>query len=150
MINIQFIKSPEKRKIVKELEEQYGITELPYLFLQAGKDKIRGFSGHLSKDEIFSLAKLANIELIGLYLLKKEQDWRINFDALPLIKKQINKNIFPIDDQQFQKWIRGNDIEAQAQKGTLIIQYNKDFVGSGKSNGQVIFNYVPKERRIRK
>jgi len=150
MINIEFIKTPEKRRIIKDLDTQYGISELPYLLMRAGKDKIRGFSGHLSKDEIFSLAKLANIELIGLYVLKKEQDWRINFDALPLIKEQINKNIFSIDEQQFQKWIRGHDIEAKAPTGTLIIQYNKDFVGSGKSNGQVIFNYVPKERRIRR
>ena len=148
-MNIRFIKSNEKKEIVKALNEQFGISELHYLLLEVGKEKMRAFSGSLSKDEIFSLSKIANIEIIGTYLLKKEHDFRLSFDACNILKKQITKNILKISEEQFQKWIRGHDLDIETQQGTYVIEYNGDFIGCGKSNGEKIFNYVPKDRRLK-
>ena len=149
-MKIHFIKSNEKRRIIEELNEQFGISELPYLLIESGKEKIRAFSGHLSKEEIYQIGNIAKIELIGLYLLKKEEDYRLSIDATHLLKNQINKNIIEINEEQFQQWIRGKDIEIESQKGTLVIKYKEDFIGCGKSNGEKIFNYVPKDRRLKK
>ena len=147
----RFIKTPEKRDIVKELNEKFGITELPYLLSESGKEKIRGFSGHLSKDEILELSQMLNVDNLGLYLMKKERDGlRPGFDATQLLKEQITKNIIEITSEQFELWIRGKDLDIKAPQGTYVVKYKEDLLGCGRSNGEKLFNYVPKERRIKK
>ena len=150
-MNIHFIKTPEKRRIIEELNKQFGIETLPYLLIQTGKEKIRGFSGNLSKEEIIQLSRLTNIEIIGLYMLKKEGDFRITLDAIHLIKGQIKNNIIEINDEQLQDWLRGRDLNIQTNnRNKFIIKHNDDFIGFGKSNGIKIFNYIPKDRRLKK
>lgn len=151
-MNIRFIKTSEKREILSELQEQFGIANLPYLLIETGKDKIRAFSGSLNKEDIYEIGKIAPVEIIGIYLFKKEQDWRLSLDAAHLLKGQITKSIIEVNDAQFDKWIRGHDIdfEKEIQKGTLVVKHSSDFIGCGKSNGRVLFNYIPKERRLKK
>lgn len=144
------IKTKEKKELLKELEELYGITELPYQLFRGGKQRVRAFSGTMSKEEILELSGIARVEVIGMYLIsQKDAEPRINFDAIPILKNQITKNIFEINEEQYQKWIRGYDLELQAPRGTLIIKFKDDLVGIGKSNGERIFNYLPKERKIK-
>ena len=148
-MNVQFIKSPEKKRIIEELNNQFGIIEIPHLLLETGKEKIRGFSGSLTKEELIDLSHDINIELLGTYIIKREHDLRLSFDAAHLFKNQITKNIFEITDEQFELWIRGHDLIMNAPKGTLVISHKGDFLGCGKSNGDKVSNYIPKERRIR-
>jgi NOL1/NOP2/fmu family ribosome biogenesis protein len=149
-MNIEFIKSNEKNEIIEKLNEQFGISELPYLLIWTGKEKIRAFSGSLSKDEIMELGKIARIELIGAYLIKDEGLYRLSFDAPLMLKEQISKNIADINDEQLAQWIRGNNLELVAPQGVVVIKHNNDFIGCGKSNGNTIFNYIPKDRRLKK
>lgn len=151
-MNISFIKSSQKKEIVEKLKEIYGISELPYLLIESGKEKIRAFSGSLSKEEITEISKMAKIEVIGGYLMRQEgpDDLRLSFDAPLILKDQITKAIVEINEDQFNTWIRGNDLDLSAEKGNVILRYNGDFVGCGKSNGLKVFNYVPKDRRLRK
>ncbi len=148
-MNARFIKSPEKRRIVKQLNEQFGIEKLPYLLLETGKEKIRFFSGNLSKEEIIKLSSVINIELIGIYAIRKERNFRLSIDAIHLLKSQISKNIFEITDSQLQDWIRGRDLYVEAPQGTLIIKNKQDFIGSGISTGLKILNHIPKDRRLK-
>ncbi|MBS3088260.1 hypothetical protein J4402_00615 [Candidatus Pacearchaeota archaeon] len=149
-MKLHFLKSKEKRNLIEELEKIYGITELPYLLLETGKQKIRGFSGHLSKEEIVQLTRLTNVEIIGAYLInKKDEEARISFDAIQLFKEKITKNIIEINNQQLQLWLRGYDLEIRAPRGIIILKHQEDFVGIGKSNTEKIFNYVPKERKLK-
>jgi len=117
-MNIHFIKTPEKREIIAQLNKQYGITELPYLLIETGKEKVRGFSGSLSKDEIQNLGQLARIELIGSYLIRRENDMRLSFDALHLLKEQITTGIIDIDEKIF---YRQESLEVLAKLFCLII-----------------------------
>ena len=151
MTEHKFVKSSEKKDILKELNNQFGISELPYLFIESGKEKIRAFSGSLSKEEIIEIGRMANIEGVGVYFLKKEETGlRLSFEALMILKEQITKNILDINDKQLGLWIRGNDLEMNVPQGAYAIRHNGDFFGCGKSNGSKVFNYVPKERRLRK
>lgn len=147
----KFIKSSEKRKIEAELEELYGIDSLPeYLLIEAGKKRIRAFSGSLSKEEIMLLSRAVKVELVGIYLIsKKDEEARLNFDAVSLLKDKITKNVLEINEEQFQNWIRGQDLELETQRGTVVIKYKNDFIGVGKSNGEKVFNYIPKERKLK-
>jgi len=149
-MKVRFIRSSEKKRIESALKEQFGISKLPYLLLETGKEKIRGFSGHLSKEEIAVLARIANIEILGLYILRHEHDFRLTLDATIALKEQISKNILEITDEQLQLWLRGLDLEIKCGQGTYIIKQDSYFIGCGKSNGEKIFNYVPKDRRIKR
>jgi len=46
---MKFVKSTEKKKILQQLEKQFGITKLPFLLTKSGKEKIRGFTGDLTR-----------------------------------------------------------------------------------------------------
>ncbi|MDO8508709.1 MAG: hypothetical protein Q7S27_03420 [Nanoarchaeota archaeon] len=147
-----FIRSAEKKRIIEDLNEQFGIEKIPYLLIESGREKIRAFSGNLSKEEILQLTSITLIENIGIYFLSKEDTLRITLDAAHLLKDQITKNILEIDEIQLHDWLRGKDLILQnpIQSGPYIIKYNSDIVGYGKSNGVKIFNYIPKDRRLKK
>lgn len=150
-MNIRFIKTPEKRKIIEKLNEQYGIEDLPYLLIESGKEKIRAYTGHLSKDEISKITEIAKVELIGMYLIREENDqYRLSMDATLVLSDQINKNMIELDENQFQLWIRGYDLDIKKPKGIYVIRYKNDFIGCGKSNEERVFNFVPKDRRLKK
>ena len=153
-MNISFIKSPQKKEIVEKLNSIYGIKELPYLLIESGKEKIRAFSGSLSKEEITKITEIARVEIVGWYFMRQEgeNDLRLSFDVPLILKSQISKSIVEINEEQFHSWIRGNDIDFKSEisKGNVILSYNGDLVGCGKSNGLKVFNYVPKDRRLRK
>jgi hypothetical protein len=96
-MKIHFIKSREKRKLLAQLKDQFGISKLPYLLIQSGKEKVRGFSGNLSKEEISLLSRTTNIEIIGLYLFKKEKSGqlRLSLDSPHLLKESSKRpNLF--------------------------------------------------------
>lgn len=149
-MNVHFIKSSEKKQILAELEEIYGIKELNYMLIETGKKKIRAFSGDLTKEELYEISKYVNIELIGMYLISKKDDsMRINFDAVSLLRNEITKSKVKIKKEQCEQWVRGHDLVFATQRGVVVLEYENDLVGIGKSNGDKIFNYVPKERKIK-
>jgi NOL1/NOP2/fmu family ribosome biogenesis protein len=147
----EFLKSAEKRELMKEVEAVYGLSDIGNcLLIETGKKKVRAFSGSMSKDEIVKLAKLVKVELVGMYMFsRKDAEPRINFDALTLLRDKITKNIFELNDEQFQMWIRGMDLDVSTRSGTIVLKYGEDLVGVGKSNGEKIFNYIPKERKLK-
>ena len=148
-MRIEFIRTPEKRRLVEQLKEQFGIEKLPYLLIESGKEKIRAYSGIVVKEEIKELGKSLNIEAIGLYFIRKEHDLRLSFDAPHLISEQITNKIVDINEKELNSWLHGIDLRIPAEKGTVIIRHKKDLVGSGKSTGEKILNHVPKEKRLK-
>ena len=142
--------SSEKKKIINQLNEQYGITSLPYLLLQFGKEKVRLYSGNLSKEELKRLDTELNIEFAGMYFANiQDENIRLTLDGLQLLKNQITKNILEVDNKQKDDWFKGNDLDIQAMPSFKILKNNNEFIGCGKSTGQKITNFVPKERRIK-
>ena len=89
------LSNPQKKKILQKLNQQYGITKLPYLILQFGKEKYRLYSGNLSKEELFKLDRTLKIENIGLYFAKQHanDELRLTLDGVQLFKEQITKNL---------------------------------------------------------
>ncbi len=164
-MTFKFVKSAEKKRIIEELNVRFGITNFPHLLIESGKEKMRAYSGSLSRDEIVELGRIAKVEGIGLYLLKREVGgFRLSFEGTQMLKSQITKNVIDLDDEQLALWIRGNDLEIESPKGVLIVQnadseeiegmyiikHGSDYLGCGKSNTKKLYNHVPKERRLKK
>lgn len=149
-MNFTPLNSKEKKKLLEELERIYGIAELNYYLVEAGKRRVRAFSGNLDKNQIADIYNSVGIELIGMYFIsQKDEEPRLNYDAVSLLREQITKEFVEISEEQFQKWIRGHDLDIKTQRGTLVIKFKDDLIGIGKSNGEKIFNYIPKERKLK-
>ena len=147
-MHIEILNRAEKEKIMEKLNENYGVKDLNFLLVKQGKEKIRGFTGNLGKDEILRLSREINIETLGLYLLTEEKDSiRLSFDAPTLLKPE--KNIIEISDLQAEEWLKGRNLEIEDMnlRGFVIIKNKDNLLGCGKASQGRIANFVPKERR---
>jgi NOL1/NOP2/fmu family ribosome biogenesis protein len=160
-MGLSFIYGAEKKALIEKLE-YYGIKKIPYLLSVSGKDKIRGYSGAFSDNEIIEFDKEIGIDIFGLYLFHDHGDEvRLSFDGMLMLKDQITKNIFELTDTQAIEFFRGQDIlltnEEKAavkdmEKGFKVLKHNGELIGTGKLlpiEGRIV-NYLPKERRIKK
>lgn len=160
-MKVKFIKSNEKRRLVEKLNERFGIKEIPGILIETGKEKVRGFSGSMTREEIKELGEIANVEIIGLYLFKSEEvGLRLSLDGTHFFANQIIKGVIELSDSELESWMNGFDLIIENLEfkpknpeefgAVVVLRHGDDFVGCGLSNGEKIFNYVPKERRIRK
>ena len=147
----KYIKSSEKKQITAELESLYGIQKIPHLLIQTGKEKIRGFTGSMSKEEINEISKLTNLEIIGVYLFKEEgSGLRLSIEATQFFNDQIDKNIVQLTDEQLEDYFKGQEPKIEAEKGLKVLKNKETPITSAISNGDKISNFIPKERRIRR
>jgi NOL1/NOP2/fmu family ribosome biogenesis protein len=146
---MKIILSSQKKKILKQLEEQFGIKKIPYLLIKFGKEKLRAYSGSLSVEELNKLDSEIRIENIGSYFAKQQIDGiRLTFDGIQLFKNQITKNILDLNDKQAEEWLNGQDLDIKSDNAFKILKHNNEFIGCGKSTSERITNFVPKERRV--
>lgn len=155
---LSFVYKTEKKRILEQLEH-YGIKKLPYLMTISGKDKVRGYSGNFSDEEIAEFNKEIGIELMGLYLFTIHYDEiRLSFDGMLMLKDQITKNILEVNDAQAKEFFRGQDIALTKEdkekwknesKTFKVIKHKDEFIGTGKLTVDRIVNYLPKERRVK-
>ena len=153
----------KKKHFVNQVEE-FGIEKINELLIKSGKERLRAYSGNLSKEELNLLIKVLPVESIGLYVGKEmfnkknnKSETRLSLDGINYWKNQIKNRIISLDEEQEEKWFKGEDVEVtkeQAEKikerGFVILRSPKsgDFIGTGKlSNDDIIFNFLPKERR---
>ncbi len=151
MIPLKFFSKNEKEKLIRQLKEQFGIKEIPWKIARFGKERIIVFSGNISEKEIFELDRIARIEGIGLYFGKEQNDEiRLSIEGVHLLKNQITKNIFELDEKQAEQWMMGQELGITTDKrGFFIMRYKNDFLGTGKISENKISNFIPKERRLK-
>jgi NOL1/NOP2/fmu family ribosome biogenesis protein len=151
MIPLRFFNETEKEKMLKQLKQQFGIRELPFELARLGKERIVVFSGNISGREILDLDEIAHIEGIGLYFAKEQVDGiRLSIEGSQLLKNQITKNIFELDEKQSEQWMMGQEISVKTdKKGFFIMKFKNDFLGTGKISENRITNFVPKQRRLK-
>ncbi len=150
-MKFEIINRNEKNRIIENLNKQFGITSLPYLLIRQGREKIRAYSGNLSREELSIIGENINIDTLGIYLLKEESgEIRLSHDAASILQPQITKNIIELDISRAIEWLKGHDLNIKTEfRGMVALKYNHYLIGCGKSSGERITNFVPKERRIR-
>jgi NOL1/NOP2/fmu family ribosome biogenesis protein len=84
---------------------------------------------------------------IGLYFLTlEERGVRLSIDGSQIFKPK--KNILELNKKQFEEWMSGKDLDLECEKGYWIMKHNDNFLGCGKSSGNKIIGFIPKERRV--
>lgn len=150
-MKVEFYNSKQRKELLEKLKSTFGIKEVPSILFETGKEKIRGFSGDLTIDELYALDRITNIEFLGLYLFRQELGYtRLGFDGALLLKDEISKNVVDIDSAQLEKWMTGHNLEIVKDRGIYVIKCGKDTFGCAISDGKHLINFVPKERRIRR
>ncbi len=151
---IKILNKREKQEIANKLNEQFGIEKIPGIIIRLGKERLFLFTGTLNEQQIKELEKIAPVEKAGFYFAKifegKEEQIRLSIEGVQILKEQIRKNIFEINDKQTEQWMKGYDLEIKTNKrGFIVIKNKEDFLGSGKASEQKIGNFIPKSRRLR-
>ncbi len=151
MVPINFLNNYEKEKLIKQLNEQFGITEIEGQLAKFGKERIVLFSGEATQKEIIMIDELARVEGVGLYIAKEQPDGiRLSIEGSQLIGKQATKNVFEMDEKQAEQWMLGQEIPTQTKdRGFTIMKFKNDFLGTGKASEGRITNFVPKPRRLK-
>ncbi len=146
MKNFDLLNSKEIKKLNKQLKEQFGneFDFKEYLVYRTPKDRIYIVSREFGEHD-FSKIRINNV---GLYFLSIVKDGvRLSIDGSQLFKPK--KNVLELTKKDFEKWMTGEDLNLEMENGYFLIKYKNEFLGCGKSNGEKIFNYVPKARRVK-
>ena len=144
MQSLRFYNSKEKKELLKQLEEQFGINEeLEVLFFENSQDKIFVLSKEFAEID----PKGLRINNSGMYFAKKEREGlRLSLEAAQLFS--IRKNIIPVNKAQAELWMQGQDISLEGDMGFVILKQEKDILGCGMLKNNILRNMVPKERRL--
>jgi NOL1/NOP2/fmu family ribosome biogenesis protein len=162
-MKIDILSKAKKKKFVEGVSS-LGLKKVPQLLIRTGKERIRAYSGNLSKEEIWDLWRVLPIEGIGLYVGKESinrngvRETRLSIDGLHTWKEQITENVVELDEALEEEWFRGGKLELG--EGNDFIKFSGkfvavksessgDFIGTGKVSvdGLVLHNFLPKERR---
>lgn len=151
MITYKQISPKEKKELLQTLKKQFGIKEIPGELFRRGTEKVFLYNGNFNKKEIERLQKIAPVERVGVYFLKKEPfGVRLSIEGSQILANQITKNIFKLNDEQFEQWMTGQEILVETRlSGPIAIKHKNNFVGCGKASESKITNFVPKNRRLK-
>ncbi len=113
---LKIFNKKEKERFEEKLNEQFGIENIPGMILQKGTEKLYLFQGSLSEKQIYELEQTLPIEKVGIYFAKtvEERDGedkiRLSIEGTQILSDQINKNIFELNDEQVEEWMRGSEL----------------------------------------
>ncbi|MEM1671436.1 MAG: hypothetical protein QXU31_01575 [Archaeoglobaceae archaeon] len=129
----------ETDEVKKLLKEQFD-AEVDLKFIISGKRRVYAY-----KDFDCPLRGKSR----GIYFGKIEkQGLRLSIEGSFIVGRVAKKGIVELNEEQALKWLSGEDIEAKFE-GFCILKWGQYFLGSGKGNGKIIKNYVPKDRRLK-
>jgi len=142
----------EKEELVDKLRAQFGIKKLGGLIMGRGTERLFLYQGDLSPKEIMELEHArVNIERCGVYFAKLERDEiRLSIEGVHVLKDQIKKNIFELDEEQARRWMEGSELNIQSgMRGFVVMKHKDYFLGCGKASAEKIGNFIPKNRRLK-
>ena len=74
----------------------------------------------------------------------------MSIEGTQILKNEIKNNVFEIDENQTEEWMKGRELRIKTgKKGFLILKHKNDFLGTGKSSEEKIGNFIPKNRRLK-
>ena len=144
MMNFRHMTKKEVSELQEQMKKQFGSIIEGTMF-RGSKDKVYLGTEHILT---INLDKL-NAEGIGVYIGRIEEDgFRPSIEGAQLIRAVIN--VIEINDEETWDWIRGFEIKTNSEtRGYVIIKNKEDTLGTGKVINGKIWNYTPKERRIK-
>ena len=150
-MSLKILSINEKKKIEKYLKERFGIQKIKGLLVKKGEERLFIFQGDLNPKQILELENKIALERVGIYFAKIIRDEaKLSIEGIQILKNQIKKNIFEINEKQAEQWMSGQELNIKTgHRGFIIIKYKNDFLGCGKASEEKITNFIPKSRRLK-
>ena len=112
---IKILTAQETNKIREQLKEQFGISNIPGKIIRLGEEKIFLFTGAADENEIEKIEQSAPVEKIGVYFAKIINDEiKLTIEGTQILKEQISKNIFEINDELAEEWMMGRELNIKS------------------------------------
>lgn len=128
-------------EVEKLLKEQFGIEKLPFRLEERGKGRFYAFT-----------CDFEGSHHRGIYFGTLERGgFRLSIDGAALAGRLATKNVVEVDDREAERWMRGEDIQAEGAgevRGYVLLKWRNFFIGCGRGDGKKIRNFVAKNRRI--
>jgi NOL1/NOP2/fmu family ribosome biogenesis protein len=145
MKNFKLLNSKDIKNLNKKLVEQFGneFNFKKYVTFKTPKNRIYIVNKDIGSIN-YSQLKINNL---GLYFMTIEKDGlRLSIDGSQIFEAK--KNVIDLDESNFKNWMSGKDLDLDFENSYVILRYKNSNLGCGKSIGNRILNYVPKERRV--
>ncbi|MBD3312344.1 hypothetical protein GF352_02725 [archaeon] len=144
MIKAELMNSKEVKKLQSIMDEQYG-THLEGFFYKGSKNRIYLGTRFTRLIEF----KKVNAEGVGLYIGRLRDDgFRPSIEGVQLLRPE--KNVYELSKEQLWDWLRGYKITINTDyEGYCALSHQGEIIGPGKIKNKKVWNYVPKNRRIR-
>ena len=150
---LKILSEKEREEIESKLNEQFGVKKIPGIIVQKGEEKLFLFQGSFDKNQINELEQTIPVERVGIYFAKivaGENKIRLSIEGSQILKNQITKNIFELNESQLDDWMKGRELNIQTGKRDfLVMKYKDNFLGTGKASEEKISNFIPKNRRLK-
>ena len=147
----QALNNREAKPILAYLTEHFGFEgTLDYAFILTAKNKL-----YAASKEIFNLAvEELRVSSFGVYFGEwRDDQLRPSIEGSQIIGPKCTKNVIDLTIDQRNQWMNGEQINRTEQMiethGVVILRCEDDYLGSGKISTELIYNYVPKNRRVR-
>ena len=90
------------------------------------------------------------INSLGMYFGEVNRgELRLSIEGSQMLGKSAKKNVLVLDEDDADKWMKGEDFDVETKlKGFVIIKNKDDFLGCGRIANGKLLNYVKKERRV--
>jgi len=142
----------ETSAILLQIQEEYGVDAKKlliddYVFFQSDKNKVYIIDAKIKEVNL----DFVRVNSFGLYFCELAHgNVRLSMEGSKIIGEHATKNVLVLDNDIAKQWLLGNDIPCEQEyNGYVIIKNNNDYIGCGKYKEGKIFNFVPKQRRIR-
>ena len=110
-MNLKILNKNGKQEIIRDLNKQFGIKEIPGLIFTLGSERLFLFSGRFDSKQIQQLERMIPIERLGVYFAKQEVGYiRLSIEGTQILKNQITKNIFELTESQAEEWMMGREL----------------------------------------
>ena len=151
MQTLELFNSKQKKHFLETLERQFDkdfqTEDLLYL---SSKDRVYLMNKEFVEFDFENI----KIDKVGLHIgTFSKAGFRFSIEGSQLFGKLAKKSVVELNDEDFEKWISGEDIPFTGDAGIYLVcdKKNHDFFGCGIKSSQEDFllNHVPKARRIR-
>ena len=148
MQNLKILNKKEINNILELIKKQWNCDFKPdYAFLQNEKGKVFIVNKDIARVDFNKI----RINSIGLYFAAiRNNEIRLSIEGSQIIGPNAKKNVVELNEKETREWLKGYDInKAIKGEGFVIIKHNDDYLGTGKVKEDKIFNFVPKNRRLK-
>ncbi len=145
MINLRLMRSREVREMQSFMFEEFG-SVINGRFFVGSKGRV-----YLVTDDVVNVdLRSLNAEGVGVYIGRVNPDgFRPSIEGVQLLRPV--RNVFELSDGQLVDWLAGRRIVIDTNfNGYCAFSYHGEVIGPGKVAGGVVWNYIPKERRVSK